>query len=350
MTISATLKGRYNRFNMRTIYIRVADGDKRKFTPTKLKIEDKHWDFGKSQVKPTHANYKAFNAAIKTKISEIESGKLLITTEYFEGYYKKCLKEWDRSKTYDTLRSLRSRLEKFAAFAGNIKLDDVTPTLLKKYVDHCYSLGNNGNTVWSCLKCVRVVIRKAHKEKMISDYPFDMFEMPKYRNPIKSFLTKEQVDTIDKFCFNTEHKELIFPATWFVISCYTGLRFGDMTKFDKKKIKNGRLIIYTAKTGQPVSIKMNEKLQSLFELVKYQPIPYTNTHYNRYLKAIGVACDIGEKLSAHVARHTFGTLGASAGISQEVTAKLMGHSSIKTTAIYYQLTADRLDSEVEKIF
>lgn len=193
-------------------------------------------------------------------------------------------------------------------------------------------------------------IKKAHNEKLIDEYPFAIFKMPRYKDPEKTFLTKEQVESIDKFIQGKIPNEYKIAGAWFVISCYTGLRFGDQQAFNKKNIRNGRLIIYTSKTGQPVSIPMNDKLKTLFELVNYQPIPYSNVHYNRIMKAIAAECEIESNVSVHTARHTFGTLCASQGISQEVTAKLMGHSSIKTTAIYYQLTSDRLDSEFEKIF
>jgi site-specific recombinase XerD len=350
MTVSATLKGRY-KLNMRTVYIRISDGKVRKFTPTKIKIEDKHWDFGKSQAKTSHPNHKIINGLIKDKINAIQTGKVIISKEYFEAYYKKCLFEWANSKKHETLRNLKCRLNKFSEFAGNVKLDQVTPDLLKRYAEHCYKIGNTGNTVWSAFKAVRTIIKKAHLEKLINDYPFDLFEMPKYKDPAKTFLTKEQVDQIENLCRDKKcPDEYKIAGAWFVISCYTGLRFGDQAAFNKKHIRNGRLIIYTSKTGTPVSIPLNDKLKTLFELVNYQPMTISNVHYNRVIKAIAAECGIENKISVHTARHTFGTLCASQGISQEVTAKLMGHSSIKTTAIYYQLTSDRLDSEFEKIF
>jgi len=186
---------------------------------------------------------------------------------------------------------------------------------------------------------------------MIADNPFQSFSMPKYRDPEKVYLTRDQVDKIEKYVLDKKCPTSYRTAGgWFLISCYTGLRLGDQIAFNKSKIRDGRLIIYTSKTGQVVSMKMNDKLKELFTLIGYKPMPFSQQHYNYLLKALAVICEIGEHISPHTGRHTFGTLCASAGISQEVTAKLMGHQSLRTTGIYYQITGTRIDSEIDKIF
>jgi site-specific recombinase XerD len=54
-------------------------------------------------------------------------------------------------------------------------------------------------------------------------------------------------------------------------------------------------------------------------------------------------------ISAHESRHTFAILLANAGISQEVDAKLLGHTSMRSTAIYYKITGSRIDEEIKKL-
>jgi site-specific recombinase XerD len=346
MRVSATLKGHIDSNGCRTVYIRTSEGSKRTFTATKIRVAPKDWDMKRKRVKPSHPSANHFNNAIHLRISNILNGEQPKPSLSFKQYAFQCLNEWDKTKKDGTLRQLKSKIDKFVSFSS-VNLSEVTAKLLTKYVSHCYALGNKPNTVWTSLKAVRTIINKAHREKLITDNPFHSFEMPRYKDPAKAFLSKDQVDVIEQYSRNTG----VFRTAgiWFVISCYTGLRYSDQRKFHAKQIKDGRLIIYTSKTGQPVSFKLNDKLKSLFKLVNYEPLPYTNEHYNRILKAIGAETETGH-LTAHMARHTFGTLCASAGISQEVTAKLMGHSSIRTTAIYYQLTSDRLDLEVQRLY
>ena len=341
MKISATLKGTKDSLGRRTVYIRVADGTHRKFHATHIRIESKHWD---KQVKKSHPDHKRINQAIKNLILQYEAGMNQFIHILFSKYVDSCIKEWANSKKPETLRQLKGELGKFSRFF-NSYIHRITPDTLKKYEQYCYSLGNKTNSVWKSMKFLRLILRKAKLEKVIGENPFDVYRMPKYTDPEKVYLTKDQVALIDNFSEGV-YKE---AGTWFVISCYTGLRFSDMVSFSKKKIRDGRLIIYTSKTGTPVSIKLNDKLKSLFERINYSPLSCTNQHYNRILKAIGAECEI-EDLTGHVARHTCAMMLAKAGVSIEVTAKVLGHQSIRTTAIYYKITGDRIDSELARIF
>ena len=56
------------------------------------------------------------------------------------------------------------------------------------------------------------------------------------------------------------------------------------------------------------------------------------------LSIVGKACGIRQRLSFHMARHTFGTMSLSAGIPIESIAKMMGHASISSTQVYAQVT------------
>lgn len=123
-----------------------------------------------------------------------------------------------------------------------------------------------------------------------------------------------------------------------------------MKNFNRKRdIKAGRIVIYTTKTNEPVSMPFSPKLKALFESIDYKPLHYHNVHYNRLLKAVAALSGIDENISSHVSRHTFAVMCAGAGISIEVTGKLLGHSSIKTTAIYYKITNTRIDEEMKKL-
>lgn len=341
MKVSATLKGVVDELGRRTVYIRKSNGTERKFYSTDIKIEPKYW---KKKV-VSHPNSKRINDKIRSLIISYESG-IDKPDLSFHKYALECLNEWQHSKRPSTLKSIYSKITRFKEFYnGSISFPS---TVLTKFVSYCYSKGNKTNSVWVALKNIRLIVRKAHKEKLIAENPFDSFIMPKYQDPQKIYLTKKQVEKIEKKLPRLGNLKI--AAAWFLISCYTGLRYSDQKNFNKSKIKDGRLIVYTFKTGKIVSIPLNQKLKELFRLVGYKPVPYENQPYNRMLKAIGALCEIKEHLTCHTARHTFGTLCASAGISQEVTASLMGHNSIRTTAIYYQITGTRIDSEFKKLF
>ena len=70
---------------------------------------------------------------------------------------------------------------------------------------------------------------------------------------------------------------------------------------------------------------------------------------NSKLYIVGKACGISQRLSFHMARHTFGTMSLSAGIPIESIAKMMGHASISSTQIYAQVTDNKISKDMDRL-
>lgn len=70
---------------------------------------------------------------------------------------------------------------------------------------------------------------------------------------------------------------------------------------------------------------------------------------NEYLSEITNICGINKRITSHSARHTFGTLCLTEGMSIESVSKLLGHTKIKTTQIYAQITDQKLSNEMDKL-
>lgn len=67
------------------------------------------------------------------------------------------------------------------------------------------------------------------------------------------------------------------------------------------------------------------------------------------LSIVGKACGIRQRLSFHMARHTFGTMSLSAGIPIESIAKMMGHASISSTQVYAQVTDRKISEDMDRL-
>lgn len=332
MKVTAILRGPKDSLGRQKIYIRVNRGEHRSYNPTNLRVAslDKLSKPEKDFIKSVILQYE-LRANRTEKAASVR----------FSAYVRKNITSWENSKKPETIRQLKGELSKFTQFADPL-ISKISHETLKEYLEYCYSLGNTTNTAWKSFKFLRLILRKAHKEKVIEENPFDLFEMPKYKDPPRSYLSKSQVLEIEKE-LPGKSKDVQFAGYWFLISCYTGLRFSDLQSFSKKKIRDGRLVIYTAKTGEIVSLPINGKVKELLEMVDYKPIPYTNTHYNRLLKLVS------PDLTSHTGRHTCAVLLADAGVSIEVTAKILGHSSIRSTSVYYKITNKRIDDELSRI-
>ncbi len=354
MKVSVILKGRTDQQGKQPLQIRVQDGKLRRFIPTKIKVLPVDFDPVKGQVKISHPHAKDINKRLSLRVLQVESGVYKTESNQavpFINYCTKCLNEWDKVKAWNTLRGMQSEVNKLRRFAPNVLLSEVTPAFLASYQAHLFSLGNANNTVWDAFKFIKTVILKAMREKLISEDPFTAFKRPVYKDPSIIYLTKDQVDRIAEVAANDSYRpEIIFCATWFVIGCYIGIRFGDMEAFDREKnIRNGRLVVKTQKTGEVISFELSDRVVQLFESIDYRPMSYANQHYNRVLKQIAAYAGIKENITAHTSRHTFGTMALNSGISMEMVAQLMGHRNTKITRLYAKFANPLIDSEMKKM-
>jgi integrase len=344
LKVSAILKGKPDQFNRLPIVIRINQGEKRSYKNTPFRIEKSRFTNGLTDDPVLNAKLKKILLNIELEL--LQEVKKYPDAEFFV-YVASCMREWAKIRAYNTLRNYRAETEKLRGFRSTFKLSEVTPQFLKEYSQYLYKEGNISTTVWTAFKFIRMVILKAKRERLIEENPFDIFKIEPYRDPQKEYLTKEQVQKIEAYLPDSGAYRLC--ATWFVIGCYTGLRYSDMNAFSKEKnIKSGRLVLATVKTKEVVSMPLTERLKRLFSSINYQPMFISNQKFNDALKVIGKTLELGE-LTVHQSRHTFGVMCAEAGISQEVTARLLGHRSLKSTAIYYRITNPRIDAEIGRL-
>jgi site-specific recombinase XerD len=358
MKVSAILKGKKDSHGRQKVYIRTNDGNARTFKATNLWLLPEQLKKSKVIGHPKAGEYNKIirNYLVEKEYKSVNGGNKAFPDADFRQYLLKTLSQWEGERSFATIQQYQTEGEKFLNWAGDIKLSKINVDLLNDYKAYLYREGNNGkpyggNTIWKSFKDLKRIIGKAHIERIIEHNPFDLFDNVKYKNPPKLYLVKEQVQAIDYYSLNEQVPERIrFVAAWFVLGCYTGLRFSDMQKFNKKDhIKGGRLILYTTKTGEIVSLPLVAQIDNLLSRVQYKGMDLSNQKYNDYLKIVGEATGVGS-LNAHKSRHSFAVMCAEKGISPEVTAKLMGVTSIKTVAIYYKITGHRMDDEFNKLF
>lgn len=355
MKVSAILKGKKDDYGRYPVAIRVNDGNNRSYkTLSRLRVLKSQFKNGKVV---NHHNAKQFNEAILKAIHDAEAGMIQGDKKYPDSdlrkYMAKCLFQWTEEKEPKTLQKWRGDIEHFLQFLGEeTRLSKVTVDHLNQYKAYLNKKYKASNTVWRHFRSLNTLFLKAAKEKVIENNPFDLFDKPVYKQTKRAYLTQAEVDRIEDYAFSPHcPPALKFYAVWFLIGCYTGLRFSDMSRFDKKEhLKNGRIVLHTLKTGEPVSLELKDKLKKFLEAVDYQPADRSNQRFNENLKHIMRACDIETNITLHVARHTFAVRAASAGISLEYTAKMLGQTDTKSTAIYYKITDKKLDQEFDKLF
>ena len=217
---------------------------------------------------------------------------------------------------------------------------------------YTYMLGRMANNSAICyMRKLKTMLIYAIREGYISTNPITFkFHKDKVK---KEPLTLEEVRRIRTKELGSKSLEKIRDL--FVLQCYSGLAFRDMSSLSEKDIKidkDGKewIVKERIKTGVPAFIPILPVVKEILVKYNYHLPTLTNQKYNSYLKEIQEVCGIKKTLHSHLARHTCGTLLLNAGVDMLTVSKVLGHSSIKITeAVYAKLLPETIMQRVEEV-
>lgn len=217
---------------------------------------------------------------------------------------------------------------------------------------YTYMLGKMANNSAICyMRKLKTMLIYAIREGYITTNPIT-FKFHKTKVS-KEPLTLDEVRCIRTKEFASKSVENIRDL--FVLQCYTGLAFRDMSSLTKDDIKvdeDGKewIIKERVKTGVTAFIPILPVVKEILEKYQYDLPTLSNQKYNSYLKEIQEVCGIKKSLHSHLARHTCGTLLLNAGVDMLTVSRVLGHSSMKITeAVYAKLLPSTIMQRVEKI-
>ena len=204
---------------------------------------------------------------------------------------------------------------------------------------------------------------RAVSKRIIRYNPFEDAIYEKEERKIR-FLQKSDVAKL--MALKVNDKEAEQARQMFIFSCFTGLAIADMERLKFLHIQtaaDGRR--YIRKERQKTKVEFVVPLHPIVEEILSRcreeqtvkekgdglvfPRDCSRSAMNSKLSTVGLACGIRQRLSFHMARHTFGTLSLSAGIPIESIAKMMGHASISSTQIYAQVTDKKISEDMDKL-
>lgn len=274
--------------------------------------------------------------------------------------------------TYQNLYYSDKMLTEFVKDRGNedIPITAITEDLFDEYCFYLKKREYAASTINRYLCWLSRLMFRAVSQRIIRCNPFENTKYEKEEKRIR-FLQKSDVMKLMAMKMNDRESEL--ARLMFVFSCFTGMAIADMEKLEYRHIQtaaDGRK--YIRKERQKTKVEFvvplhpvaeaiishcrnaqagNEEQQTVKEngeSLVFQP------HCNRSVMGknlciVGKACGIRQRLSYHVARHTFGTMSLSAGIPIESIAKMMGHASISSTQIYAQVTDNKISEDMDRL-
>ena len=245
----------------------------------------------------------------------------------------------------------------------DMPIDTVTKEMFEEFRFYLKKKRFTAKTVNRDLCWLSRLMYRAVSKRIIRYNPFEGATYEKVERKIR-FLQKSDVAKL--MALKVNDKEAEQARQMFLFSCFTGLAIVDMERLKFSHIQtsaDGRR--YIRKERQKTKVESVVPLHPIAEeiLSRYReeqtvkekvddlvfPCDCSRSAMNNKLSTVGLACGIRQRLSFHMARHTFGTLSLSAGIPIESIAKMMGHTSISSTQIYAQVTDRKIAEDMDKL-
>jgi len=363
-----------NKQGLSPIHINIdVNGKRAAFPSLKKHVKPEQWDSDKRQVKG-HPNQVVLNALIRQRIAEYEgeiTKKQLSHTRITKNTVKKQVKagtgnnqdflkfcrEQIQVKDYssETTRTYESEVSKIEQKYEAVYFPDIDYTWLQGYENYMRKdLLNHDNTVWKSFKFMNTMMNSAIKAGIIQRNPFDDYDRGNYKQGIPLYLEWHEAQAFHNALKTkpiTEYLQLI--GYYALLSYYSGLRFGDSVTFNyEKKVINAasgrRLLLYTSKTGEIVSIAFTKYITEIVDHIKDKPLKITNQEFNKSLKSLQAIAEIKKDISSHAFRHGFAMRCAELGMSIDEVQRLMGHTKRQTTEIYFKIKDKRLDDSMKR--
>ena len=284
--------------------------------------------------------------------AELQSVKACVGKSRSEGTYRnhtysdKMLREWIEDKGRKDMPTHAVTEDLFEEFRFYLKKKRFAAKTVNRHL--CW--------------LSRLMYRAASK-RIIRYNPFEDAIYEKEERMIR-FLQKSDVAKL--MALKVNDKEAEQARQMFLFSCFTGLAIADMECLKFSHIQtaaDGRR--YIRKERQKTEVESIVPLHPIAEAILSRcqeeqtvkekgdclvfPCSCSRSTMNNKLSTVGKACGIRQRLSFHMARHTFGTLSLSAGIPIESIAKMMGHASISSTQIYAQVTDKKISEDMDKL-
>ena len=269
---------------------------------------------------------------------------------------------------YYSDRNLREFIENKGV--QDISIATITESLFEEYRFFLKKRGLKASTVNTNLCWLSRLMFRAVSKRIIRCNSFENAKYEKEEKKIR-FLQKSDVAKLMSMTMNDREAEQ--ARLMFIFSCFTGLAIADMETLQyghiqtaadgKKYIRKERqktkveFIVPLHQIAEAIILHCreeqdeNEEQQTLKEKDETLIFPRecSRSVIDSRLSIVGKACGIKERLSFHMARHTFGTMTLNAGIPIESIAKMMGHASISSTQIYAQVTDKKISEDMDRL-
>jgi site-specific recombinase XerD len=287
----------------------------------------------------------------------------ILAGEFYE--YSKYIRGFSKA----TIRRYRYVIEFYVRHMGITKIEDVTTENLRSLFFYGRTERHwQTNTYVVFYKSLKVFLRWCSSKGLITPGLMDAIEVPKIEKRLPAKLTKQDALRLLEIVYNYpyRHKFLRYRNhAIYATFIFAGLRKQELLNLKLTDVDLENLTIYV-RQGKgakdrilPISYTLAQSLTRYLEercrLKKTCPEFFTSLTHNMGVTEKGLnnfTCKIRSVLnvpfSVHKLRHTFATLMLEGGCDIYSLSRMMGHSDLKTTAIYLSASAEHLRLQIMK--
>ena len=371
---------KYSRTGDGMVMIRASQGRKSVDIPTNIFCQSRQFSDG--YINSLHPQFDGLNAMINQILLDIQATEIEafrrdinMTVQRLYSMYVEALSttvplsqfaenvfKYSTGRRQVTLDRYRDIMKNINDFSPNISMEDIDLQWLKRYEHWMQERGNSESTVWARMKVLRMLFNEAIKRDLLKPWqtPFRLYEIPemRYRTDVLRFAEMEEL-----LHYRFDDPRIRRARDFFLLSCYTGLRYGDMIRLTQENIRQVGtetwLTIKTVKTGILVQIPLTiifygrameilSRYKSVDDIVGFK----WNSTINRLIKDMLSQAHIGgsQQITVHTARRSCITGLADFGVNIYTIQRIAGHARISTTQKYIQLSTATIEADLRKAF
>jgi site-specific recombinase XerD len=354
------------------------------------------WDPEKGAIKRSHPMHRQLNAELKIKVHELNTKYTQLKVNKPKANKINIKKELEKYKPIhfiqfanelneqyknelNTYLKVNTIINKFRLYLAQqnmemIELHAIDAKMINDYEIYLRIVKNNKiNTIATSLNYLKQIFGEAVKRNLIKyeDNPF-MYIKIKLEKTNKTYLTDEEINTIENYPFEKGSKLDIARDAFVFASDCGGIRISDIITMKVKNYDGQFLNFIMQKTNKQIQLKVPIRAKKIIEKYIFNknkemyifPIIKNNIDINdayevkksikihtqlidKRLKIIAKATNINKNISMHISRHTFATRALIKGVSVEILQKILGHRDLDSTMVYAKIINSELDKAMD---
>ncbi len=395
----------YNRTNFLNqdgtalVQIKAYQDRKCRFFSTDVYVEPKYWDKSYRCIKSSHPLHLELNDRLSKLVTQLERNELRIINQ--TGYCplaKLVLKSelTPESSIYsftdffrqeiaistikpESLKNQQTTFNKLCEYQKVIWFEELTLDFIHGFDRFLRKQKLGLNTIQkhhkNMQKYVSLAIGKEHLQP--GKNPYLRFR-PKGEEPSRIFLREGDLDKLEQLTFSKSQDHLARVRDFFLMLCYTGLRFSDLCAIrpcDIEETSENRLLLTqkARKTGKGYTLPLHLLFPQqpgapsrpeaiLKRILKENAVLFggagrklplfgitCNQVFNRKVKEVAALAGIDKQVSSHCGRRTFATILATK-VQMPTLQKLLQHATLDMTKVYVQLSNQQVEKELRDAY